>query len=134
MILEQIWDKLPEDEFCKKNDIYYIVSGMVFDKNTKISDMEEKIKKRLTPIDWKAASHGLRSFINYLKLIEIGEYKYPFVYTEELLLRKIKSGNVSWNDYEEIFDDYYRKIEEKYTGVKSYFDPKKSISIIKSFY
>ena len=68
-------------------------------------------------IDWKASSHGLRSLINYYKLITSGEYSYPFLNDEKDLLLSIKLGQIPWEDYQKIFLEWVDKIE----GIKEIY-------------
>ena len=63
-----------------------------------------KLAEKNHGIDWKAASHGLRSIINYTKLIKRGDYSYPFTGNDKEVLMKIKLGQMTWENYESIFD------------------------------
>lgn len=92
-----------------------------------------KLASQNNGIDWKAASHGLRSLINYYSLITTGYYTYPFTGDTQKLLYDIKYGKITWESYEKIFMFWKEKIDTS-EKVLSPCNPTIATNIILEYY
>lgn len=96
-----------------------------------------ELAKQNQGIDWKAASYGLRSLINYKKLITIGDFSYPFVGEEKKLLMDVKKGKMLWSDYENTFMTLYNEIcswDKSKINSQNSFDRNEAKRIIHDLY
>lgn len=61
-------------------------------------------------IDWKAASHGLRSLYIIYDLLTTSKYTYPFTNEIQNILLDVKLGKCQWINYEKMFLEQKNKI------------------------
>lgn len=121
--LSEIWDSLPENDFCSKetdaeNRIFYVVLSRKYRDNTKLKDflvalkeIKENYGERVRAAqngeyDSKSVSHCFRICYQLQDMANYGEFIFPLSQAD--FLRKLKNKEV-----DHVRDDIFNRLEDE---------------------
>lgn len=125
--LAQFAAYLPMGEHSSFEDspsgMMYVINGRKFHLNTRARDVltamrkireayghRAEMAKNNQGIDWKAVSHAFRAGFQLRSIFKYGDFEYPLLETPQL--RRIKSGEVSWDVAQGQLESLVAQVEE----------------------
>ena len=120
-----LFDKIELDEYVKLDGTVLCVIDKRHQGGTQIKEVKDRIKKILIKygdrtketenngcVDWKSISHAVRISGMCANLLKHSELMFPLVKAETTLIKAIKSGELPWDQVENIISNRQDIISE----------------------